>query len=464
MRRSGSRGTDVNRYAQVLARPAFRWFSLVGALSLAAPSAVLVVLTWEVAVAYPATLARHVDFSALALAFLGISAALPTLAAATVSGTLADRWDRRRLLRATNLAALAATVLLAVDLSARPGQAVALPGPPGFYLPLWLLVAYPLWAVVTAMTTIFRPTYNASLPRLLATADLGTANGIVYALAIGTSVGATIGATALLQTTSSTAALFAPMALFAATQVALTLVRADLNPVERAAPRRFFADAREGYAYLARNRAILEITLTALAINFLSAVAFVELGLYVTSWLASTSAVVLGAMIAGSSVGSGIGTLAVNHLRFERRAGRLLVVLVAGQGLSVLALALVHNVWLALPDMILFGVFPGMYTTVFLSTLQATVPNRLLGRVFAADEVGSYAMVPVGQYAGGLITVATGIQTVYLAAGAGTVAVGGVMAALRDLRRLGFEPKAPSPEGPAGGAGEAGAGPAAPSP
>lgn len=433
----------MNRYVQVLARPAFRWFSIAGALSMAAPTAVLVVLTWEVATAYPGALGAHVEYGALALSFLGLSAALPTLGAATISGTLADRLNRRRLLRATNAIALVATLGLAVDLLAGPRAAVALPGPSGFYLPAWLIVAYPLWAVVTAMTTIFRPTFNAAIPRLLSPAEFGTANGIVYALAIGTSVGATIGATALLQSTGSTWALGVPMALFVATQLVLTAVRADLNPEPTALRRRFLADAREGYAYLARNRGILEITLTALAINFLSAVAFVELGLYVTSWLHSLSAIDLGAMIAGSSVGSGIGTLAVNHLRFEPKAGKLLVVLVAGQGLSVLALAFVHSVWLALPDMVLFGVFPGMYTTVFLSTLQATVPNRVLGRVFAADEVGSYAMVPVGQYAGGLITVAAGVQAVYIVAGLGTMAVGGVMAALRDLRRLAFEPLTP---------------------
>jgi hypothetical protein len=82
-----------------------------------------------------------------------------------------------------------------------------------------------------------------------------------------------------------------------------------------------------------------------------------------------------------------------------------------------------------------------MYMTVFLATLQATVPNELLGRVLAADEVGSYAMVPFGQYFGGILTLTLGsAQTPFLIAGAGTIAVGLLMLTLRKLRSLGFEP------------------------
>jgi hypothetical protein len=96
-----------------------------------------------------------------------------------------------------------------------------------------------------------------------------------------------------------------------------------------------------------------------------------------------------------------------------------------------------------------------MTTTVFLATVQATVPDEVLGRVFAADEVGSYSMVPPGQYAGGLITLATSVQFTYLLAGAGTVATGVIMAGLKSLRAMGFDPNqrtstAPRVEPPAG--------------
>ena len=157
-------------------------------------------------------------------------------------------------------------------------------------------------------------------------------------------------------------------------------------------------------------------------------------------WLGVTEEILLVAMTSGASVGSGIGTVLTGRIGFERRAGRYLVALTASQGVTILALALSHSIWLSVPLMVLFGVFPGMAATVFLATMQAIVPNRILGRVLAADEVGSYGMVPIGQYAGGLTTVVAGVQGTFLLAGAGTVAVAGAMASFRSLRRLGFDP------------------------
>ena len=133
-------------------------------------------------------------------------------------------------------------------------------------------------------------------------------------------------------------------------------------------------------------------------INFLTALAFVELGLYVRDWLGVTEAILLGAMTTGASVGSGVGTVLAGRLGFERRAGRYLILLTFGQGLAIIALAFSHTIWLSVPLMVLFGIFPGMAATIFLATMQAIVPNRVLGRVLAADEVGSYGLVPLGQY------------------------------------------------------------------
>jgi hypothetical protein len=112
-----------------------------------------------------------------------------------------------------------------------------------------------------------------------------------------------------------------------------------------------------------------------------------------------------------------------------------------GQGVAVIILAFSRTIWISLPDMFLFGLFPGMFTTVFLATIQATVPNDKLGRVLAADEVGSYALVPFGQYAGGEITLYSNVMVTYLAAGVGTAAVGLFMASVGGLRRLAFEPE-----------------------
>jgi MFS family permease len=299
---------------------------------------------------------------------------------------------------------------------------------------------FPLWAAITTATTIYRPAFNASLPRLVATAELGTANGLVYGSAIAVSVLGTLLTPLLFPYVGVGLALGVPILLFLFGALFLVLIDDDLSPPRRPERRRFLSDALEGYRYLWQRKALLELTAAALLINFFSAVAFVELGLYVRSWLDLGEGIYVGALLAGASVGSGVGTLLIGRFAFERRAGRYLISLTALQGLAVLGLGFAHTIWLALPDMFLFGMIPGMFMTVFLSTVQATVPNEKLGRVLAADEVGSYAFVPVGQYAGGLLTLTGGIQVTYIVAGLGTSAVALFMLAFRELRRLGFDP------------------------
>ncbi|MCI4329190.1 MAG: MFS transporter, partial [Thermoplasmata archaeon] len=363
-----------SRYARLLNDRPFLQLLVTGGGSFAAPTASLVILLWSIPHAYAGQPNRE-TYGAIALAFLGLSSTIPTLAAALVSGTLADRIDRRRLMIVVNLVSLLATLGIALDFARQPGGIVTIPGVPGFYLPVWILAIYPLWALET-----------------VGRSDLGVANGLVYAAALLLSVGGSLASSGSIEFIGPGLAFLVPIVLFASTQVALITLRGNFAPSPDRPRRRFLSDAAAGYRYLWEKKALLELTLSAVAINFLSAIAFVELGLYVTFWLGLSNALFVGLMISGGSLGAAVGTLAVGRLGFERRAGRFLVVLTALQGVTVLILGLVRTPWAAIPDMFMFGVFPGMFTTVFFATVQATVPVDRLGRVLAADEVGSFSM------------------------------------------------------------------------
>jgi MFS family permease len=426
-------------YDAVLRHDSMRAFVTAGALQFAGPATALVVLIFAIPGAYAS--AGHAGEGALALALLGLSSAFPTLASAFFAGPLADRHDRHLLLRTANVVSLLATALLSLDLFVRPSAVLVLPIAPGFYLPLWVALAYPVWAVLISSATVFRPAYNASVPRLVPPAELGRANGLIYATAAAATAVASLGVGLLLSVGPIAEALGIPFALFLATQVALLGVQADLSAPRPRPVRRILADAREGFRFLYERRDLLELTISALVVNLLVALAFVELGLYVRLWLGLTAGFWYGAMIAASTAGSGVGMIAIAHVRFEERAGRVLVALVLAMGVAVLALAVVHTIWLALPVIFVYGLLPGMVQTVFLSSVQATVPNEILGRVFSADEIGSYALVPVGQATGGALTFEVGVQGTFLTAGASIVALAFVMAGgFGSLRALGFRP------------------------
>jgi len=375
---------------------------------------------------------------------------VPTLAGAFFSGALADRYDRGTMMKTVNLVSLVVIALLAADFVFLPSGHIPLPGPAGFYLPVWVLLLYPGWAAVAATTTLFRPAFNASVPRFVDAAELPHANGIIYASAALVSAAASLAVGAILSVADPAYALGVAFVLCFATQVALLSVDVDLAVTRTQPKRSVLREATDGYAYLAKRRGLLEITVVALVTNFLSAVALVELALYVASWLNLTQGIWYGAIVASATVGVAVGFMLAGRIHFEARAGRAIVVFTIGMGLGLLALGLVRSIWLAIPVVFVYGLMPGMITTVFLSTVQATVPDAMMGRVFSADEVGSLSLVPVGQYAGGLLRISVGVQGTYLGAGGALVAFGLVSAlSFRALLHLGYRPAEPPASTPA---------------
>lgn len=408
---------------------------VAGAFGFAGPPAVGVILAWESVSTYGPSLAHHTAFAAWAIALLGISATVPTLAMAFFSGTLADRTSRRRLLRFSNAFELLAVVLLAVVFYVYPTTRIPLPGPAGFFVPEWFLWVLPLWALVSVAAALSRPTLNSAIPQVVARERLGRANGLILSVGLVLSGVGTLSVGFLLSSWGPVLTLLFPLAFFELAAVALATLESDLTGLRRGPRRSFTSDMSEGLRYIGRRTGLLQITLASLGVNFFIAIAAVEIPLYVDDWLLQ-GAVVLGALTFVSSLGTAVGSSAVNAIRYDRSPGLYLGLFVVLTGLSVLVLPFTHSPVVALVAIGLFGSFIGMFTTVYLVVIQRAVPNELLGRVFAADEVGSFALIPAGQFVGGAVAAFRGIAFTYAATGGGIAVLGGVMAGLGNLRRF----------------------------
>lgn len=394
--------------------------------------------------------APAVRSAALAISLLGLSAAFPTLAAAFVAGALADRVDRRRLMRWVNAISVLSVLGLVGLLAAEPTTTVVFPpylG--GLGLPLWVLLLYPVWAVFYVASTLFRPTFNASIPRVLAPRELGAGNGLILTVSVGVSVAGSLAAGLLLDVAPSWAVMVIPLGLYLVAQFFLVALTGDFAMRRTGRPKPFLTDVYAGFHYLAKRPELATITLAALAINFLTSLAFIMFSLYVYDYL-RLGAGFYGALLAFSTGGVAIGSVVAGRIRFERRAGRVLASLVFCLAATVLVLGFSRSPWIALPAVIAYGTAVGMFTTVFLAAIQGTVPDEILGRVLAADEVGSLALVPAGQYAGGLTTFVFGVANTFRLSGGLIAVVGAVVGVLPSLRRFGFEPKelAPRPAAP----------------
>ena len=90
-------------------------------------------------------------------------------------------------------------------------------------------------------------------------------------------------------------------------------------------------------------------------------------------------------------------------------------------GFFVLGMAWTTSLAVAVGLSIAGGTLLSIGNTVWLSGVQRTVPDEYLGRYFATDEAGSFAMIPAGMAIGGVLVLTFGISWTYLFAGVGAL-------------------------------------------
>lgn len=127
-----------------------------------------------------------------------------------------------------------------------------------------------------------------------------------------------------------------------------------------------------------------------------------------------------GAIFAALGVGSIIGSLIGGRLRLQRvglvAAGGLLTIAGAAASLAALPLVAVLLLWG------IAGIGVTVFQVVWATAVQRDVPDRLLGRVMALDQLGSQGLMPIGYGLAGFVLAAYGAR-VLLFSGAALVFV-----------------------------------------
>ena len=339
----------------------------------------------------------------------------PTVLIGPFAGAAADRWDRRRALRAGQSLMLAqALVLFALTATG--------------LITIWLLLALTLFAgVVVAFN---QPTRLALIPSLVRREDLAAAvatNSIIFNSArfLGPAAAGVI-----IVTGGVAAAFAANAACTAALVLALSRIRLADRGRDRGARRGgLLAEVGEGLGYAARHRGIAPLLLLLFAAG-LCARPFVELLPGFADAVFRSGAEGLATMT--SSVG--LGAIA-GGLWLARRDGQDGLAAVALASPLVLALALFGFVasdrfWLALPSLAVAGfamVAGGVGTQTL---LQLAVEGRLRGRVLALYGLIFRGGPALGALVMGALSEVFGLR-LPLAAGACLAALAGAAAFAR---------------------------------
>jgi DHA3 family tetracycline resistance protein-like MFS transporter len=342
-----------------------------------------------------------------ALAMVGVAMTVPTIAFLLLGGVLSDRFDRRRLMLAADLARGLAIGVIAV---------LSLTGT----LELWHMLV--LVAVFGAATAFFGPAFDAIVPDVLPLWLLPQANSLdqfVRPLALRLA-GPAIGG--FLVSGVGVGWAFALNAATFAVSAAALLAMARPDRRTEAVHGSVAGDIRVGFAYVLKHTWLWG-TFASAAIAYLCFMGPAEVLLpFLVKNELHGSAADLGLVFAAGGIGS-VGCAAImgqrglprRDITFMYAAWTLATVAIAGYGLAT-------AVWQLMLASIAFNGLETAGTIVWATAKQRHVPPALLGRVSSLDWLISIGLLPLSFALTGPVSSVLGVQ--------GTLVAGGVVGGL----------------------------------
>jgi MFS family permease len=369
-----------------------------------------------------------------AVALSAIVATVPAALLSPVSGAIADRYPRERVMLAANLTAAAMVAAVAV--------AVWREGPYG------LVIALSAAAVVCE--SAFRPAQAALLPSLVESPEQLTAANAVATMieSIGIFVGPAL-AGALLAVTPTAVPIVVAAALLLVSTAAIAGVSARHEPRAEPEPDQettaadaesgLLGETLEGLRTSAFDRGARLLIATFGAQTMVNGV--LNVLLVVTAARIFDGDGGLGVLFAMIGLGGVLGAAGAPGLG---GSGRLAPALTAGVFLWGLPIALL-GAWLAPVSALVLMAVIGLGNTLAdvagLTLLQRAVPDRLLGRVMGTLEMVALASVAMGSLLAPLLLELVGLRVALALTGTALVAF--ALSSARALARV--EANAPAP-------------------
>ncbi|HEX9437043.1 MAG TPA: MFS transporter [Candidatus Limnocylindria bacterium] len=335
-----------------------------------------------------------------------------------VGGAVADRVARRTLIVLTELGSGLVVGILAIL---------------GFagVIQIWhLYVAVAYFGAATAFSV---PALGAIVPELVPEEILIPGNAVRgLSLQIGRTGGPIIGG--LLVALLGPAAAFAFDAvsfLGSAGLVALTRSR----PLEARAASSFFADIREGLAFVFSVQ-WLWVTIFGFALVNAAHIAavVVALPLLVTQVIGG-GAPMYGVVVAATGVGEAVGAAAIAQVRIRRTGPAMYLFAVVG-GVAIALYGLVPTIAGAMTASFLLGISFTCFAVLWMSALQRHVTRNMLGRVTSVDWFGGTLLAPVAPIAAALLVSTVGPAALFVIAGAIVTSLTLAGLLLPSIRRL----------------------------
>jgi MFS family permease len=341
--------------------------------------------------------------SALDLGLIGLAQFVPGFALSLIVGQIADRYDRRVILRfCQGIEALVALVL-------------ALASAFSWLTTGWLFAAV---FVVGAARAMELPTLHALMPQLVPTALIpqaaaASASSNQTAIILGPALGGLAYAAqpALVYALCSVAFLVA--------SVLVALVHVDVPPPAR--ERLGLASLFAGFAFIRGQPAVMgAISLDLFAVLLGGATALLPI---FARDILMTGPWGLGLLRSAPAVGALSAALVLSRRPLGGGVGRIMFIAVIGFGVATIVFALSTSFLLSLVALAVLGAADSVSVVIRFSLVQVETPDALRGRVSAVNSMFIGASNSLGEFESGVTAAWFGTVPAVLIGGVGTIAV-----------------------------------------
>lgn len=310
----------------------------------------------------------------------------PYVVFSLVGGVTADRFDRRRLMVASDLLSALLVGLLTVLVWTGTQQ-------------VWMV--YLGGFLLGAVRPFYHPAFQALIPRLLPDAELPRANARVQMVeSLLGFMGPVFGASVVVAL-GITSSLFLDTVSFVLSASAVAGIRIPRVVVARVKTR-ILDDLRAGYAYLKRDRVILSGSVV---------MAFSNVGLYMIEanfvfylvGLRHMRFWAVGVVLGAQGVGSVIGAAIAPRIGARVRAGPLVIGSLTGAGLATALLVPAKSLPAIAAAWGVVGVFTMLVVVTWFTLRQRTIPSELFGRVVGFSRMLAFVTIPPASILGGAL-------------------------------------------------------------
>lgn len=375
--------------------------------------------TWMDNVA-EAWLVYRLTGSSFLLGTVAFAGQIPVFLLAPLGGMAADRWNRRRIVIATQtLSMIQAGILAALTLSHR--------------ITVWEVIV--LAASMGAVNAFDIPARQAFLVEMVGREDLMNAIALNSSMFNGARVIGPAVAGILVASIGEGWCFFANSVSYIAVITGLLLMHVE--PLRRAISKETpFENIVEGFRFVHRSGLIRALMMLIGVVSFVAVPYSVLMPIFADRILHG-GARGLGILMGAAGVGALLGALTLAARRGVHGLGRVVAYAAAGFGFSLILFSFSRSFWLSVALLIPVGYGVMLQMSSSNTLIQAMVPDHLRGRAMAVYTMMFMGMAPMGALFAGAMADRVGAPM--------TVTIGGLTAMLgaayfyRNLPKLRFE-------------------------